>query len=68
MDKDIPDCYDPIYQAEQLAMQQDKIMEETVCCHLCRRTMYPGSKIHVASFFVVCPSCVEELQENIEYV
>ena len=68
MDKDIPDCYDPIYLAEQLAMQQDKLMEKTVCCHLCRRIMYPGNKIHVASFFVVCPSCVEELQENIEYV
>lgn len=67
-DKDIPACYDPVYQAERLAMEQDKLMEKTCQCHLCHRTMYPGDKIHVAQFFVVCPYCVEELQENIETV
>ena len=64
----IPDCYDPVYQAEQLALEQDKLMEDTVCCTFCRRTLYPGEKIHVAGFRVVCPSCLEELQENIEIV
>ena len=63
-----PDCYDPIYQAERLAMEQDKIMEQTCQCHLCRRTLYPGDKIHVAQFCVVCNSCFEELGENIETV
>lgn len=67
-DKDIPGCYDPVYQAERLAMEQDKLMEQTCQCHLCRRTMYPGDKIHVASFLVVCPSCLEELTENAEVV
>lgn len=67
-DKDIPACYDPVYQAERLAMEQDNLMEQTCECHLCRRTMYPGDKIHVAQFFVVCPSCYEELGENIETV
>lgn len=67
-DKDIPGCYDPVYQAERLAMEQDKLMEDTCQCHLCRRTMYPGDIIHVAQFFVVCPSCYEELGENIETV
>lgn len=67
-DKDIPNCYDPVYQAERLAMEQDKLMEHTCQCHLCSRTMYPGDKTHVAQFFVVCPYCVEELQENIETV
>ena len=65
---EIPDCYDPVYQAEQLAMEQDKLTKDACRCHLCRRTMYPGDKIHVASFFVVCPSCIEELQENAEIV
>ncbi|MBR4291656.1 MAG: hypothetical protein IKT52_13615 [Oscillospiraceae bacterium] len=64
----IPDCYDPVYQAERLAMEQDKLMEQTCQCHLCRRTLYPGDKMHTASYFIVCPSCVEELQENIEIV
>lgn len=63
-----PDCYDPIHQAERLAMEQDKLMENTCRCHLCRRTMYPGDQCHVAQFFVVCPSCLEELQENTETI
>ena len=65
---EIPNCYDPIYQAERLAMEQDKLMEKTLCCTFCHRTLYPGDKIHVAQFFVVCPSCYEELGENIETV
>lgn len=68
MDRDIPNCYDPVYQAERLALEQDNLMENTVCCNVCRRTMYPGDKIHAAQFFVVCPSCFEELGENIETV
>lgn len=65
---DIPACYDPIAQAERLALEQDKLMEQTCRCHLCRRTMYPGDKCHVAQFFVVCPSCFEELADNLEIV
>lgn len=68
MKKRIPECYDPVYQAERLAMEQDRLMENTVQCTICRRTLYPGDKIHVAQFFVVCPSCYEELGENIETV
>lgn len=67
-DKDIPTCYDPVYQAERLAMEQDKLMENTVCCNICRRTLYPGDKIHVAYNSVVCASCMEELTENVEVV
>lgn len=67
-DKDIPGCYDPVYQAERLAMEQDKLMENTVCCNICRRTLYPGDTMHVASFLVVCPSCFEELADNLEIV
>lgn len=65
---EMPNCYDPVYQAERLAMEQDRLMENTVQCTICRRTLYPGDKIHVAQFFVVCPSCYEELGENIETV
>ena len=67
-DKDIPGCYDPVYQAERLAMEQDKLMENTVQCTICRRTLYPGDKCHVAYHAVVCPSCLEELSENMEDV
>ena len=64
----IPSCYDPVYQAERLAMEQDKLMENTVQCTICRRTLYPGDKCHVAYNSVVCASCMEELAENVEVV
>ena len=60
----IPDCYDPVCQAERLAAEQEN--ENTCSCHLCRKTIYPGDTIHIAQFFVVCPSCFEELGENKE--
>ena len=68
MDKDIPDCYDPVYQAEQLALEQDKLMEKTLCCSICFRTLYPGNKYHEHRHTVVCPSCLEELTYGVEYV
>jgi hypothetical protein len=67
-DKDIPACYDPVYQAERLAMEQGKLMKYTMQCTICRRTLYPGDKCHVAYPAVVCPSCLEELQENTETI
>lgn len=63
-----PNCYDPVYQAERLAMEQDKLMGNTVQCTICRRTLYPGDKCHVAYSAVICPSCLEELQENTETI
>lgn len=65
---DIPACYDPIAQAERLALEQDKLMENTEQCHICHRTLYPGDTMHVAHNAVVCPSCLEELSENMEDV
>lgn len=64
----IPSCYDPIYQAEQLALEQDKLMENAVQCSVCRRTLYPGDKCHANRKVIVCPSCLEELQDNIEII
>lgn len=64
----IPSCYDPIYQAERLAMEHDKLMENTVQCSVCRRTLYPGDKYHANRKVIVCPSCLEELQDNIEII
>lgn len=49
-------------------MEQDKLMENTVQCTICRRTLYPGDKCHVAYSAVICHSCLEELQENTETI
>lgn len=64
----IPACYDPVFLAEQLAMEQDKLMEKTLCCSVCRCTLYPGNKYHKHLHTVVCPSCLEELAESTEIV
>ena len=64
----IPSCYDPVYQAERLAMEQDKLMENTMQCAACGGTLYPGDKYHAHNNLVICPSCLEELQDNIETV
>ena len=68
MDKDIPGCYDPVYQAEQLALEQDKLMEKTLCCSICSCTIYPGDKYHEHLGVVVCSFCLEELNENADFV
>lgn len=60
----IPGCYDPIYQAERLAMEQDKMMENTMLCTACGSTLYPGDTYHAHRRLVVCPDCAEELQIN----
>ena len=60
----IPDDYDPVYQEERRQAAWDRTEALLQRCHICGRTLYPGDKIHVASFFAVCPSCVEELTEN----
>lgn len=48
----------------------DPQMKETTfaTCDCCGHQIFPGDKIHVAQFFVVCHSCYEELGENIETV
>ena len=62
----IPDCYDPVHQAEQREAEWDRLVENLPVCTLCRKTIFPGGKLHTANCMVVCPSCVEELNENIE--
>ena len=64
----IPNCYDPIYQAEQREAAWDRLVENLPVCTLCRKTVFPGGKLHTANCRVVCSSCVEELNENIEIV
>lgn len=64
----IPDCYDPVRQAERREAEWDNFIEKLPACTLCRKTLFPGEKFHTASYMIVCHSCVEELNENIEIV
>lgn len=64
----IPDCYDPQIQEDHRQRQWDEFADTLPVCTLCRRRLYPGDKFHTASFMVVCPRCLEELQENEDVV
>ncbi len=63
---EIPNCYDPIHQAEQREAAWDRLIKDIPVCTLCRKQIFPGDKFHTAGCMPVCPSCVEELNENIE--
>ena len=64
----IPNCYDSITQEEQRQAEWDEYVEKLPACTLCRRNLFPGQKFHTAGHLIVCASCVEELNENIETV
>ena len=64
----IPDCYDPVYQAEQREAEWDTFAKKLPVCTVCRQKLSPGTKFHTASCVVVCASCLEELNENLEIV
>ena len=64
----IPNCYDPITREEQRQAEWDRYVEKLPACTLCRRNLFPGQKFHTAGHLIVCTSCVEELNENIEIV
>ena len=60
------DCYDPVVREERRQARWDRITSKTPDCVLCRKKLLPGDKFHTAGCMAVCPSCVEELNENIE--
>ena len=63
---EIPNCYDPVHQAEQRETEWDRFVEKLPACTLCRERIFPGSKVHTAHFMVVCSSCVEILNDDYE--
>lgn len=64
----LPDCYDLAAQEDRRQAEWDEFADLLPVCTLCRRRLYPGDKFHTASHMVVCPSCVEELNENPDLV
>lgn len=65
---DIPDCYDPVRQAELLAAEEDRASRLLPYCILCGNTLYPGCKFHMAQYQCVCEYCMNELKENEDIV
>lgn len=64
----IPDCYDPVFQAESRERSWDEYADTLPVCALCNRRLYPGDKFHTASHQIVCVICLEELAENKDIV
>ncbi len=62
----VPDCYDPVQQAEQQEAAWDRLVEKFPVCTLCRSRIFPGNKVHTAHFMVVCNSCVNILNDDYE--
>lgn len=61
----IPDCYDPIYQAERLAAEIDKRLEAALTCALCGDTIQPGQRYHTTEDKAVCRFCADEIAKNV---
>lgn len=64
----MPDCYDPVRQAERREEHWDDYVMHLPVCALCSRRLYPGVKYHEAHHKVVCLSCKEELDDNVDIV
>lgn len=65
---DIPDCYDPVRQAERREAEWDREMEILPRCALCGEIRYPGNRIHKACGRIVCGYCFDTLMENEDIV
>ena len=65
-DKDIPNCYDPVYQAERLAMEDGNFIGRTLYCSICESPIFAGGLFHEHLGAVVCPLCLQELTRNVD--
>jgi len=63
---EMPNCYDPVHQAEQREAEWDRYVEKLPVCTLCRERIFPGNKVHTAHFMAVCSYCVEILNDDYE--
>lgn len=59
----IPDCYDPVYQAERREAKWDAYIKPLRRCDLCHTSIYPGNRYRECFNGTVCSDCFEELSE-----
>ena len=66
----IPACYDPVFQAEQLAREQDLYMDSLPECSVCSGKIYPGNAFFSLRFrkqdMKLCRSCMDRLLDSEE--
>lgn len=61
----IPDCYDPIYQAERREAEADRRAAMLPKCCFCERLIYPGNPYREHLARSVCEDCFAELEDNV---
>lgn len=64
----MPDCYDPVRQAEKREEHWDDYISQLPTCALCSRRIYPGEKVHTAHYKRVCTNCKEQLEDDVDIV
>lgn len=64
----IPDCYDPVYQAEQREREYDRVQALLPKCCFCEQRIQPGQPYREYLALQVCGPCFEELKESIQVV
>lgn len=62
----IPNCYDPVCQAERREKAWDDYTNKLKKCVLCGEYIHPGTKFHTAHCQSVCTICKEELDDNVD--
>lgn len=60
---DIPDCYDPVFQAERRESRWDAYVKNLRRCNLCSHPIHPGDVYRECFGRIVCADCFEELSK-----
>lgn len=64
----IPDCYDPVYQAERMAMQQDVAQKHLPVCSCCGHSISYDERFWKLSYrkeeLTICEDCHQEIEDS----
>ena len=64
----IPDCYEAYAQEERRQRYLDEYTAKLPTCCICGLKIMEGEETHETRGKCVCASCMEELEENVNYV
>lgn len=69
MDRDIPDCYDPVFQEERRQYEADRREAMRLFCDCCGREIAGGKRFYPIelrkSTINLCGDCMDEVTECI---
>lgn len=60
----LPECYDPVFQAERREQEWDTNVARLTKCKICGDVIYPGNRYHETRKCCICSFCMEALSEN----